>query len=334
VPVIRAALWLLGTSATTGGYIEEYFSIRIWSSPASLWNFVVIGWLLGMQNARGPLAVILTINILNIVLDLVFVLMLGMDVAGVALATLIAELAGVAVGAWFVVNAMRDHQFAWRPEKYLVLTRYRAIFMINGNLFLRTMALMFCFAFITAQGARLGDNILAANAILMNFQFFLSYALDGIAHAAEALTGKATGARNRTGLVLAVNRTLFWSTALAGLFVITYWVAGETIINVLTDQPLIRDTAHTYLPWLIVLPVLSVWSFLYDGVFVGTTRSREMRMVMTGALILVFLPAWYLLQHLGNHALWLAFALFMTARSLGMHIWYRRLLISNQLVSN
>jgi MATE family multidrug resistance protein len=331
VPLRETALWLLKPSPETTALARVYFDIRIWAAPAVLSNLVVIGWLLGMQNARGPLAIVVTISLVNAALALWFVLGLKMTVAGVALATVLAELAGLLVGALFVINELRAHRPVWEFAHYREISRYRALFHINSNLFLRSMALLFTFAFVTAQGARLGDVTLAANAVLMNFLYFMAYALDGVAHAAEALTGKAIGLRDRQGLELAVRRTLLWSGGFAGLFSLAYFTAGPAIIDLLSDLPGIRETARVYLPWLIAAPLLSVWCFLYDGVYVGITRAREMRIVMISATLLVFLPTWYLFSAWGNHALWLALMSFMAARGIGMHLWYRRMLSRNEL---
>ncbi len=323
--IIRLALAALDPSAAVADYTRQYFDVRIWSAPASLANFVIIGWLLGMQNATGPLALTLTINVTNIVLSIVFVLRLGLGVRGVAWATLLAELVGVAVGAGFVRRELARLPGRWQILATLQLARYRQLVAINANLLLRTLSLMFVFAFITAQSARSGDVILAANALLMNFQYLVSYALDGIAHAAEALVGKAIGGRDTGAMLRVVRRTLAWSVGFAALMALAYALAGHALINLLTDLQDVRRTARTYLPWLVVLPLVSVWSFLYDGVFVGATRSREMRLVMTGSALLVFLPVWYLARPLGNHALWLAFTLFMAARGCGMHAYFRRI---------
>jgi MATE family multidrug resistance protein len=312
---------------------RDYFAIRLYSAPATLANFVIIGWLLGMQNARGPLALTLTANATNIVLDLLFVLRLGMQVKGVALATLLAELAGCVVGLLFVRRELARFPGRWQRDALLDLGRYRRLFAINGNLLLRTLSLMFVFAFITAQGARAGDVMLAANAVLLNLQYFLSYALDGIAHAAEALVGRAVGAQDRTGMLAAVRRTLRWSLGFAALFAVGYAVAGTGLIDLLTGIPEVRAAARAYLPWLVVSPMISVWPFLYDGVYVGATRPREMRVVMMTAALLVFLPAWYLARPLGNHALWLAFMLFMAARGIGMHAWFGRLVSRNLVIA-
>jgi MATE family multidrug resistance protein len=324
-PIIELALLALAPSAEVAAWTREYFAVRIWSAPASLANLVLVGWLLGMQNARGALALTLVINTVNIVLAVVFVLQLGLKVRGVAFATLLAEVAGFATGLAFVRMQLARLAGYWHGAALLDLARYRRLATINVNLLMRTLSLMFVFAFITAQGARAGDVVLAANAVLMNFQFLTSHALDGITNAAEALVGNAFGAGDRAGLALAVRRTLGWSVAFAGLFSAAYALGGGALIDLLTGIPDIRESARAYLPWMVASPLVSVWCFLYDGVFVGLTRSREMRIVMMSAAALVFLPAWWVARPLGNDGLWLAFLLFMAARGLGMHYWYRRL---------
>jgi MATE family multidrug resistance protein len=168
--------------------------------------------------------------------------------------------------------------------------------------------------------------VLAANAILMNLQYLLSFALDGFAHAAEALVGKAVGGRSQQALRDAVDVTLRWSLYVAIGFTALFLIGGPVFVNLLTDLPAVRETTLRYLPWIVASPLVSVWSFLYDGVFVGATRAREMRDIMLISTFAVFVPAWYLLQVLGNDGLWLAFLLFMASRGLGMHYYYRVLL--------
>ncbi len=326
-PIGYFAMQLLGAGAGIKAYALEYFSIRIWSAPATLATYALIGWFIGLQNARVPLAIILTINVTNIALDLLFVLVLGMKVDGVALASVIAEYTGVAVGIGFVILSLRKHAGRWPVAKLIKLREYGAFFAINSNLFVRTMALVFTLSFVTAQGARMGGLILAANAILMNFQFLTAFALDGIAHAAEALVGKAIGEGRREALKRSVQLTLRWSLIFAAGFSLCFLVGGPVLIRVLTDLPDVQQTTLRYLPWMIASPLISVWSFLYDGVFVGATRAREMRNIMVVSALFVFLPAWYWLQWLGNDGLWLAFMLFMASRGIGMHIGYRTRLL-------
>ena len=324
VPLGKLAMQLLGADAQTEVYALEYFSIRIWSAPGTLANFALIGWFIGLQNARIPLLIFLTINLTTIVLDLVFVLGFGMKVDGVALASVFAEYTGLAVGGSFAIASLRRREGHWPLARLVNVSAYKAFFSVNANLFIRTMALMFTLGFVTAQGARLGSLVLAANAVLMNFQHLTSFGLDGLAHAAEALVGKAIGQKRRDALEESVRLTLKWSLIFSLGFTVVYLLAGPFIIRILTDLPEVRSTATRYLPWMIVSPLVSVWCFLYDGVYVGATRAKEMRNIMFVSTVVVFLPAWYLLQPLGNHGLWLAFMLFMASRGIGMHIAYRK----------
>lgn len=324
VPIAKVSLALLGGSAEIQQHAETYFFIRIWSAPGTLANFALVGWFLGTQNARIPLVIFLTINITNIVLDLLFVIVLGMKVDGVALASVIAEYSGFAVGAWFALDTLRRRAGHWPIHRLVNLAAYRAFFSVNANLFIRTMALIGTFAFVTAQGARLGPAILAANAVLMNFQNLTSLGLDGLAHAAEAMVGRAVGQKDDAAVRHTVQLTLRWSLIFAAGFTLAYIATGPLIVRLLTDLPDVRGTAMVYLPWLVASPLISVWCFLYDGVYVGMTRAREMRNIMLFSALGVFLPAWFVTQPFGNHGLWFAFMLFMAARGVGMHLGYQR----------
>ena len=194
------------------------------------------------------------------------------------------------------------------------------------------MALMFTFASVTAAGARLGGLVLAANAVLINMIHLMSFALDGFAHAAEALVGKAVGARDRASLERAVRLTLQWSLYVAVLFCVFFLLGGKSMIRLLTDLPDVIEVADRYLPWLMFLPLVAVWSYLYDGVFVGATKAREMRDIMLISTFLVFVPAWYAFDFLGNHGLWLALTLFLASRGVGMHYYYRNRVLAAVLV--
>ena len=323
-PIGHVAMKLLGADGALRENALEYFSIRVWSAPGTLANFVMVGWFLGLQNARVPLFIFLTINLTNIALDLLFVLVFGMKVDGVALASVFAEYTGLAVALYFAVRELRRNSGQWPMDKFVKLREYAAFFSINANLFIRTMALMFTIAFVTAQGTRMGGLILAANAILMQLQNLTAFGLDGLAHAAEALVGKAVGQRRRDVLERSVTLCHRWSLIFAAGFSAAYFLLGPHLINVLTDLPAVRETTLRYLPWMIVSPLVSVWSFLYDGVYVGATRAREMRNIMVFSAFGIFIPAWFVLQPLGNDGLWLAFLLFLASRGVGMHIGYRR----------
>jgi MATE family multidrug resistance protein len=219
---------------------------------------------------------------------------------------------------------LRSRAGHWPIARLTNLAAYRAFFSVNANLFVRTMALLFTFGFITAQGARLGPAILAANAVLMNFQNLTALGLDGLAHAAEAMVGKAVGQKDDESLRHTVRLTLKWSLIFAVGFTLVYVVAGPLIVRVLTNLQGVRETAMAYLPWLIASPLISVWCFLYDGVYVGMTRAREMRNIMLISTFVVFLPTWYITQPFGNHGLWFSLLVFLASRGIGMHLAYRK----------
>ena len=329
--VIQVALILLAPEAGVGELTRKYFYIRMWAAPVALTNLALVGWLLGKNQPRAALMVIVVINLTNVVLDLWFVLGLGLDVEGVAAASVCAEIAGTCTGVWLVRLQPEVRRFHLELQRLLNGAAFRRLLQINTNLFIRTMALLFAFAFVMGRSARMGEVILASNAVLMNFVYLMAFALDGIANAAEVMVGRALGSRDRSGLETAVKNTLLWSGIFAAAFAGVYLTLGGLLIDVLTDIPSIRETARIYLPWLIASPLIAVWCFLYDGVYVGATLSREMRNVLLVATLLVFLPVWFVLRDWGNHALWLAFMCFFASRGLHMHLQFNGMLKHNRL---
>ncbi|MCZ6827648.1 MAG: MATE family efflux transporter [Gammaproteobacteria bacterium] len=324
-PLRVAAMWLLSPDAEVLPEASIYFSIRIWGAPFTLLNFALIGWFIGMQSGRGPLYLMLAINLSNILLDLLFVVGIGMTADGVALASVIAEACGSGLGLWLAARKLRSHPGRWLRQHLSDQVALKRLVHVNSNLLVRTLSLMFAFGFLIAQSSRQGQIILAANAVMMQFQYLMAYALDGFANAAEALAGKAIGARDNKAFRKAVRVSLIWSLIVAVIFSLGFLVFGRGIVNLLTTLTDVREATYLYLPWIIVSPLLSVWSFLYDGVFVGGTRAREMRNTMLFSVFLIYLPAFYLLQPLGNNGLWLAFMLFMSARGISMHYLYKRI---------
>ncbi|MEM8547290.1 MAG: MATE family efflux transporter [Pseudomonadota bacterium] len=323
-PVSTLAWQLLGAEPAVQSAAATYFDIRIWGAPLTLANYVLLGWFIGLQNARAPLIIVLIANSTNIVLDIVFVNVVGMRADGVALASVIAEGLGLATGLFLAAGVLSTRPAAFDLACLKRAARYARFFALNRHIFVRTLVLVGTLSFMTAQGVRFGEVVLAANALLMNLQAVLSYGLDGLAQAAEALVGHAWGERRVRRLRQAVRVSLIWSVAMAIGFAAVFWGGGPFIIGLLTDLPDVRAAALTFLPWLILSPLVSVWSFLFDGVFVGTTWGQEMRDVMLVSSLLVFVPAWWLSYGLGNHGLWLAFTVFMLARGLGMAVIYGR----------
>ncbi|MBT3811701.1 MAG: MATE family efflux transporter [Gammaproteobacteria bacterium] len=321
------SFYLINCNDSIEPLAQQYFYIRIWSAPACLCQYVILGWFLGRQNTTSPLLIVVTTNACNICLDLLFVVHYGMNTEGVALASVLAEYIGLIFGVLLVIRNIPVSSLSLSWPHLLQADKIKAMLLINGHLFVRTLCLIFTFSFFTVQGAKFGSAILAANAILMNFQTFMAYALDGFAHAAEALIGRALGAKNKILFQQSIKTTALWSLLVALLFTLTFNFAGQDIINSLTHLTEVREPAYEYLPWLIALPLISFSSFLLDGVFIGATLSRQMRDCILLSLFLVFLPSWYYTQDLTNHGLWLALSLFMLMRTLimlGYYLYYQR----------
>ena len=321
--IASISFWLLNSSAQVEHIALKYFEIRIWSTPATLCLYVLVGWFLGRQNVRVPLFVVLVTNILNICLDLLFVYHFKMKVEGVALASVIAEYIGLILALLSAVFYIRKQKYFWRWEYLVRLDKFKAMLLINSHIFVRTWCLIFAFAFFTAQGAKMGAVVLAANAVLLNFQTFMAYALDGFAHAAEALVGRAMGAKNKVMGRQAILTACLWSFVVALIFSGLYFSFGQQIINLLTGLAKVREIAYFYLPWVIIMPLISFLCYLFDGIFIGLMLTKEMRNTMLFSLFCVFFPLWYFTQGLGNQGLWIAMLGFMLARSLSMAIVYK-----------
>jgi MATE family multidrug resistance protein len=316
---------LVGGTEEVKFYALVYFNIAIWGAPAVLLSYTLLGVLLGMQNARATLYVSLVVNVINILLDLIFVFGLDMGVSGVALASVIAQYTGVSVAIYLCHTMLKDYPGRWHVSSILNARQLGGYLKVNQDIFIRTLCLIFTFAFFTRQGAKQGDMILAANAVLLNFQTLLALGLDGFANAAEALIGKAIGAKNRDHFWGTVKDTSFWAVIIAISFVLLFAIFGNVLVSIMTDIEEVKVTARVYLPWIIISPLISVWCFQLDGIFIGATKGKEMRDMMLVSTFLFFLPAWYLLQGYGNHGLWLALMIFFLARGLTLAFAWSRL---------
>lgn len=326
-PIGRAAFWLMGGSSEVTALGERYYDIRIWGAPGALANYVLAGWLIGMQRARETLVLQLALNGGNAALVVLFVIGLGWKIAGVASATLIAEWLAAAIGLAIAFRTLRHFQSESPVSIARLLDRraLAALFHVNGNIFLRTVGLLFAFAYFIRLGARMGDITLAVNAVLMQFQAFLSYGLDGFAHAAEAFVGAAIGARSRGEFRAAVRVTMLWSGTVALLAALAYAVLGPALINLLTSQSAVRAAAFTYLPWMMASPLVFFWCFQLDGIFIGATGTVEMRNAMVTSVAIFLAATWILIPLWSNHGLWLALLVFMAVRGATLGAYYPRL---------
>jgi len=325
-PLIGLSLRLLDSSVEVELLTRYYAEIRIWSAPATLCIYVFTGIFIGMQKTMHAFVLQLLLNISNVGLDLLFVIEFGMGVEGVALATLIAEYFAAACGFILLrgplASALRKIDWSRLLERTALLELMHA----NGNIFIRTLCLVFSFAYFTAQGAKMGEVVLAANAILMHLLSIMAYGLDGFAHAAEALTGSAYGAGKRAEFSRAVKLTNIWAGSMAVLVGLAYFYYGESILRLFTNIETVVDTALIYLPWMIISPLISVWGFQFDGIFVGVGYTREMRNAMLISMLLYLALLSLLVPYWGNHGLFLALSLFMVIRSLTLGFYYPRIL--------
>ncbi|MEX2474516.1 MATE family efflux transporter [Marinobacter sp.] len=321
-PLVHLGLTLMNPSERVTELAAGYAAIRIWSAPAVLCQYTLVGWLIGTQFARAPMIMLIVANGLNIVLDVLFVHYFGWNSRGVALATVIAEYSAVAIGFRLVLLRMPAGQ-AFSRALLGQLSDYLRILQVNRYIMVRTIALLLVLAFFTAQGARQGDTILAANAVLITFLLVISNGLDGFANAAEALIGEAVGRGNRRRFYAVFRSALRWSLYGSLILTVAFVVGGRWLIALLTGIDEVRLTAWQYLPWLWALPLAAVWGFLLDGVFIGATRTRDMQNTMLFSALGVFLPVWWLTTAWGNHGLWFSLICLMLARALTMGWLFR-----------
>jgi MATE family multidrug resistance protein len=324
-PFLNITLNLAGGSEQVQLYARQYSEIRIWGLPASLGNLVILGWLIGNHQTKPVMWLLMTTNLINVILDLIFVYGFNWQVQGVAFATLIAEYCGMLLGLTIVffrykvaINSLLQGSkllFSSLIERSSMLSYFK----LNRDILIRTLCLEICFIFITFQGARLGDNVVAANAILMNFLLLISFGLDGIANATEAMVGKAQGEGDRGKLRNTVNIALLWTGLFAVFYSLIFAGAGEFLLTLISDIPSVISFAKEYLIWMVIMPVIACWCFLFDGVYIGLMKAKAMRNSMIIATFACFFPLWWLLknflpQEMGNHALWAAFSFFMFVR--------------------
>lgn len=349
-PIIDVALYLISPSDLVEPVARTYSEIRIFSAPAVLAGYALMGWFYGIQQAKNPLWIMLIINIVNMVLDIVAVYLLDMASDGVALATVIADYVGLLLGLYLAYKQLKRFSTPSRhtrptnegeqttnvslgsdKEKSHVsrlwsLASYIELIQVNRYLFVRTILLLMVSLFFTAQGSQQGDAILAANAVLLTFLMIISNALDGFAYAVEALCGECVGKQDVQAFEKTVLFSTGWAFIAACLLVGVFWLFGESIIHLLTSIVSVQQEAKIYLPWLIIFPLLGIWSFMLDGIFIGTTSVKQMQNTMLFSVLLVFFPWWYLTQQLGmgNHGLWLSQAMLFIARAVSLYWLYRR----------
>lgn len=315
-PIRLVTFLCIDASAEVQAYAARYFHICIWGAPATLGLYSFIGWFIGMQNSRFPMFIAITQNVVNILGSLFFVFVCGMEVEGVALGTLIAQYAGVALAAFLWLryygklrrHVSRRHLFARDAMK--------RFFLVNRDIFLRTLCLVSVTVFFTSTGASYGDVVLAVNTLLMQLFTLFSYIMDGFAYAGEALGGKHIGAGNATALHLMVRRLFGWGIGVTFAFTLLYALGGKDFLSLLTNDAAVVHASSAYFYWVLAIPVAGFTAFLIDGICIGATATGIMLRSTFVACVAFFTVYCSLHTLWGNHALWLAFIVYLSLRGI------------------
>ena len=321
IPIFAGAFWIAPASAQVESLARDYMSIRVWSAPAAIAIYGLSGWLIAQERTRAVLMIQLFMNVTNIILDFWFVLGLGLGVEGVAVATLIAEWGGLALGLYLCRQVFRGLALSWWQQ---IANRRRVIYMmqVNGDILIRSVLLQAGFVSFLFFGAELGDVTLAANQVLLQFVYLASYAMDGFVFAAESLVGQAMGARAVAQLRRGASVAAVWAFGTAFALAAGFWIMGPFVIDVMAKDPAVQQAARLYLPHMVAAPLLGALAWMLDGVFIGATRTKDMRNMMVLSflgycgLVLLLLPSF------GNHGLWMAMNGFFILRGISLALRY------------
>jgi multidrug resistance protein, MATE family len=326
LPIVAAALWMIDASPEVERYARQYFLIRVWAMPAVLGSYAIFGWLYGVRDARQPLAIQMVMNALNIGLDFLFVFGFDWGVRGVAVASLVASYFGLVLGIYAVLRTLRRLPGDGRRARLLDRQRLVRMVSVNSDIVLRTLCAVTATGYFTAKGAAVGDVALAANQVLLQFIVFTSFALDGFAHAGETVLGEAAGRHDRAGFARGVRVLFLWAGLVGVVNVLFYALLGHHIVDVMTALPEVRAGAADYLVWVMVLPIIQIWPYTYDGVYLAAVRTRAMRNTMVIALGAFVVLVNVLMPVYGNTGLWIAYSCYLGMRGLLLHALYPALL--------
>ena len=324
-PVRELALLIMQPTPEVRALTITYFNICIWGAPATLGLFGLNGWFIGMQNSRIPMAIAITQNLVNIIASLCLVFGLGMKVEGVALGTLIAQWCGYLMGCLLCLKfyGKRYHKGIMFSCKIFDRGSMLRFFEVNRDIFFRTVCMVSVMMFFTSAGSWQGEVILAVNTLLMQLFLLVSYIMDGFANAGEAMSGKYYGAGNRQSLQSTIRHIFIWGGALALAFTLVYVVGGKPFLRLLTDEPSVVTASSDYVWWAYLIPLISVAAFMWDGIYIGLTASRQMLQSMFAAAVTFFVLYYLLHPSWGNHGLWAAFLGFLFVRGMSQTILYR-----------
>lgn len=324
-PIATFSLWMIDSTQEVARHTRVYFDIRIYTAPAVLALYGLNGWFLGMQNAKYPMIITIVLNLLNIVFNVSFIYGFGMHVDGVAYGTLISTYLALVLAAALFLFRYKRYLSHYKQKLLLNVEELKKYFSVNRDIFIRTLCLIFTFSFFTAVSAQQGDLILAANTILLQLWFIVSYGIDGFAFAAESLVGRFKGSMEKDQLAKAVWYNIGWGLFLGVMGTIAYGLFGNQILTIFTDKADVIAVAKSVLFWTILAPIVSSFCYIFDGIYIGATETRAMRNTMILSTFFVFLPAYYIgTYYFGKHGLWLAMVLFMVTRGLALGAYLPR----------
>ena len=328
-PLLHLAMWFIAPDENITQLVYSYCYICIWGAPASLGLFALNGWFVGMQNTKIPMIISITQNVVNILISLLLVYWLGMKIEGVALGTLIAQWTGFFMGSFFFLKKRREIPSNGNSRislpRIIEPSAMKAFFTVNRDIFLRTLFLVSVNLYFVVAGAKGGEIILAVNTLLMQLFILYSYIMDGFAYAAEALCGRFYGAGDNASLKETIRKVFYWSIGLTTIYSIVYGVGGLDFLRLLTNEESVIIASEEYIFWAILIPISGIVAFVWDGVFIGMTMTKGMLSGTFVAAIVFFITYFSLETTLHNHALWLAFILYLAARGVTQSVYWATL---------
>ena len=329
IPIAKISSLLLDGSNEVKELAITYFYVRIWAAPANILLYCLNGWFVGMQNTKIPMFIAILINVMNIIFSFILVIIFEQNVKGVALGTVIAQYSGLTLAIILLIKNYRSYFIKIDSKILFDIEKMKRFFKVNRDLMIRSFLLIISIAFFTNQSAKLGNNILAINMILLQSFYIFSYFTDGFAYAGEALVGKFVGSKDKENLQKVIRLLLIWGFSISIPFSILYALFPTEFVKIISDNTEILTEIKPYYIYMIIIPLITFAAFIWDGIYIGATASKAIRNTMIISSIFVFIPSWYILMpRFGNHGLWIAFLFFMIARGAAMSLMYKKNIVN------
>ena len=329
IPIAKISSLLLDGSNEVKELAITYFYVRIWAAPANILLYCLNGWFVGMQNTKIPMFIAILINVMNIIFSFILVILFEQNVKGVALGTVIAQYSGLALAVILLIKNYKSYFVKIDSKILFDIEKMKRFFKVNRDLMIRSFLLIISIAFFTNQSAKLGNNILAINMILLQSFYIFSYFTDGFAYAGEALVGKFVGSKDKENLQKVIRLLLIWGFSISIPFSILYALFPTEFVKIISDNTEILTEIKPYYIYMIIIPLITFAAFIWDGIYIGATASKAIRNTMIISSIFVFIPSWYILMpRFGNHGLWIAFLFFMIARGAAMSLMYKKNIVN------